>query len=284
MPSEKAVLHYENSLLFVKRIAYMLLFIIAGAWGVFGHDLFLKLDTYFLPPKTRATVRLLNGTFQMSDGIVRRERLRDARIVLPGGTVERPFPEQWRDEAKMTLLDIETKGEGTYVIGVSTLPREIELRAREFNEYLAHDGLPDMLAERRRRGELNKDVRERYSKHVRAIFQVGDRRTDDYKTALGYPVEIIPISNPYELRPGQTLEVIFLKDGKPVANQFMLAGYELNGKLSQTISTRTDRDGIARFRLTSRGKWYVKTIHMTRASEPNLDYESKWATLTFELR
>ncbi|MBT1654914.1 hypothetical protein KK470_29680, partial [Klebsiella pneumoniae] len=69
----------------------------------------------------------------MSDGIVRRERLRDARIVLPGGTVERPFPEQWRDEAKITLLDIETKGEGTYVIGVSTLPREIELRAREFN-------------------------------------------------------------------------------------------------------------------------------------------------------
>lgn len=255
-----------------------------GMCGVFAHDLFLKLDTYFLKPGTRATVKLLNGTFQTSDGIVRRERLRDARVVLPGGDVVRPSAEQWRDEAQTTMLDIETKGAGTYVVGVSTAPREIELRAKDFNEYLAHDGLPDTLAERRRRGELNKDVRERYSKHVRAILQVGDERTDDYKTLLGYPVEIVPVSNPYALRPGQVLEVLFLKGGKPVADQFMLAGYELNGRLSREISARTDRNGVARFRLRSRGKWYVKTIHMTRVSEPHLDYESKWATLTFELR
>ena len=33
----------------------------------------------------------------------------------------------------------------------------------------------------------------------------------------------------------------------------------------------------------SSGRWYVKFIHMVRASEPGLDYESKWATLTFEI-
>lgn len=31
------------------------------------------------------------------------------------------------------------------------------------------------------------------------------------------------------------------------------------------------------------GKWYVKFIHMDRATEPGLDYESKWATLTFAI-
>jgi hypothetical protein len=32
------------------------------------------------------------------------------------------------------------------------------------------------------------------------------------------------------------------------------------------------------------GKWFIKFIHMTPLSEPNLKYESKWASLTFEIR
>jgi hypothetical protein len=36
--------------------------------------------------------------------------------------------------------------------------------------------------------------------------------------------------------------------------------------------------------LDAAGTWYVKFVHMVRASEPGLDYESKWATLTFETR
>lgn len=35
-------------------------------------------------------------------------------------------------------------------------------------------------------------ARERYSKHVKVIVQVGDRRTNAYETALGYPAELIP--------------------------------------------------------------------------------------------
>lgn len=89
-------------------------------------------------------------------------------------------------------MQIQTGESGTYVVGVSTKPKEIDLKAAEFNDYLGHDGIPDTLAARRKMNELNKDVRERYSKHVRTIFQVGDQRSDDYKRPLNYPVEIIP--------------------------------------------------------------------------------------------
>jgi hypothetical protein len=41
---------------------------------------------------------------------------------------------------------------------------------------------------------------------------------------------------------------------------------------------------MARIRLNSAGKWFIKFIHMTPLSEPNLNYESKWASLTFEIR
>lgn len=44
---------------------------------------------------------------------------------------------------------------------------------------------------------------ERYSKYVKAVFQVSEARTDSFKTALGYPVEITPQQNPYALKGGR---------------------------------------------------------------------------------
>lgn len=255
------------------------------ALSVSAHDLFLKFDTYFLRPNSQATVRLMNGSFRASEGAVARDRMRDVSLVMHDGSISHPEATMWRDEGETALLDLHTGEAGTYGVSVSTKPREIELKAKDFNEYLAHDGLPDVLAARRRNGEMNKEVRERYSKYVRAVFQVGDARTDGYRKPLGYPVEIIPQQNPYDLRAGQTLDVLCTLEGQPLVNQFVLAGYESKtGRMSREASARTDTRGIARFRLSGAGKWYVKMIHMTPTTNGDVNYESKWATLTFEIR
>lgn len=250
-----------------------------------AHDLFLKLDSYFLQPNSRASVRLLNGTFQSSDGTVRRDRMQDVSVVAPAGRSS-PLPDlnAWHDEEKMTVLQFPTGAPGTYVVGISTRPREIDLKAAEFNDYLAHDGIPDILTARRKNGELKKDVRERYSKHVRAIFQVGDARSDEFKTPLKYPVEIIPQQNPYALKVGQTIAALCTLEGRPIGNQFVMAGWEASDGKLHTLDTRTDAKGIARFKLEGPGKWYIKMIHMTRLADPTINYESKWATLTFAIR
>lgn len=252
--------------------------------SVSAHDLFLKLDSYFLPSNAKAKVQMLNGTFQSSDGIVRRDRMRDISLIAPDSRITAADSIIWRYLEKTTLIEIQTGTSGTYVVGISTKPREIDLKASDFNNYLAHDGLPDVLAQRKRDGELGKDVRERYSKHVRAIFQVGSTRTEEYRTSLHYPVEIIPLGNPYSLKAGQTLTVLCTLDGKPLVNQFVIAGWEsAHGKLD-SLDTRTDAKGIAHFKLMAAGKWYVKMIHMTASNEPGINYESKWATSTFQIR
>lgn len=104
------------------------------------------------------------------------------------------------------------------------------------------------------------------------------------KTVFGYPVEIIPQQNPYRLKPGDTLEVLCLKDGQAIANQFVMAGRETNNQHFKAPDMRTDQNGIARVRLTGAGKWYVKFIHMSKLNEPGFDYESKWASLTFAIQ
>lgn len=260
-------------------VALLLIMVAAQA-----HDLFLKLDSYFLQPNSKAVVRVLNGTFQTSEGAVARERLADLSLHGPGLMATSADSVVWRTEEKKSVMELQTGSPGTYLVGISTKPREIALKAADFNEYLKEDGLPDILAARTKNNELGKDAKERYSKHVRAVFQVGDKLSDDYKRPLNYPVEIIPQQNPYSLKVGQTISVLCLLDGKPLPNQFVIAGWEyIDGKLN-SINARTDAKGIARFKLSSAGKWFVKMIHMKPVSEAGLNYESKWATLTFEIR
>ena len=141
-----------------------------------------------------------------------------------------------------------------------------------------------MLDARTRNGELGRAVRERYQKHVKAILQVGDLRTNSFEFVLGYPAEIVPLTNPYWVTVGDTLAVRCLVDGKPVAQQLVIAGGERDTTPIPEIRVRTEASGVARFVIGTAGTWYVKFIHMVPVQGDSVNYESKWATLTFQVR
>ena len=209
----------------MRRALFLTGLLLAVATLALAHDLFLKLDTYFLDPHTRVQIPVLNGTFTKSENFVVRDRLSDVSVVSPRGRAKLVPATAWGPGPDSTsLLSIELGDAGTYVAGASTRPREISLSAEDFNAYLAEDGLPDVLAARRADNELGKGARERYSKHVKAVFQVGEARSDAFSTVLGYPAEIVPLGNPYALSVGATLRVRCLVDGRAVANQTVLWG------------------------------------------------------------
>lgn len=251
--------------------------------SIFAHDLFLKADSFFLEPNSKFTVEIMNGTFQASEGAVSYSRLNDVSVVSNGKRIH-PQEAHFSKNETTAFMNLTTGASGTYVVGLSTESREIALKAADFNEYLKEDGLPDTLEERRKTGELEKDAKERYAKHVKTILQVGKKQTDDYKTVLGYPVELVPQQNPYKLKKGDTIEILCLKDGKPVVGQVVLAGREENEKVIVAPELRSDKNGIIKLRMDGAGKWFVKFINMTKLDDPNLNYESKWTTLTFEMK
>ena len=258
--------------------------LLIGATGLAAHDLFLKPFSFFVEPGADARVRVLNGTFTKSENAVARNRLRDLSVATPNG-VEHPDTAAWSDAGDTSVLVFRTGVAGTYVIGASTLPRGIKLDGKQFNEYLASDGVPDVLEARRRAGELNKPSHERYSKHVKTLLQVGAARSGRLDTVLGYPAELIPLGNPYSLKPGDTLRVRALVDGRSVAKQLVVAGGRtISGARLATQNIRSDSAGIARVALSARGYWYVKFIHMVPVQNDSVNYESKWATLTFQVR
>jgi uncharacterized protein DUF4198 len=256
--------------------------LVMSATLLLAHDLFLKLDSYFVPPRTAVRIAVLNGTFTTSEGAVAPDRLRDLSVV---GAGRRALSRNaWKPQGDTTWLTLTTGAAGTYVVGASLLPRQIALTADQFNAYLEEDGIPDVLNARRLDGELAKDARERYQKHVKAILQVGDARTDAFGVVLGYPAEIVPLANPYATRIGDTLAVRALVDGRAVANQLVIAGGEHDGRAIEEVRARSDSAGVARFALSGAGKWYIKFIHMVPVSGDSVTYESKWATLTFQVR
>jgi hypothetical protein len=258
--------------------------LVAGASALAAHDLFIKLDTFFLRPGAAIRAPVLNGTFSVSENSVARPRIADVSLVTPAGRTKLDTTAV-DDSRDTTFLALRTAGPGTYVVGLSTRPNGIALSGEEFTGYLKEEALTAVIAERRQAGIAGDSARERYSKHVKAVFQVGDARTDGFTAVLGYPAEIVPLSNPYALKRGTTLRVRCLVDGKPVAGLPVLAGGRRpDGSRLRRIEVSTDADGSASVPIGAAGHWYVKFIHMARIDQPDFDYESKWATLTFEVR
>ena len=251
-----------------------------GAAVLGAHDLFIKMDSYFLAPNTPVTVTIINGTFMQSENAIKPDRVQDVSIVLDGHRTKIGM-EGWVAETDTTYLNIRTGDAGTYVLGVSSIPRTLGLDGADFNQYLAGDGIPDMLIERARERELDAEAWEEYSKHIKAVFQVGDRRTGGLDVILGYPAELVPLVNPYELSVGDEMAVRALVDSEPVAGQLVLVGGD--GDMA-TAEGRTDAEGVFRFTLDGAGRWYAKFINMRKTDREGLTHESKWATLSFEIR
>ena len=252
---------------------------------VFAHDMFLRLADYFVAPNTNISVRLFNGTFVLSENAIAPDRLADVAVVSPVGRARLDVA-QWNASGDTSVFPVTTGAAGTYVLGVSTKPRVLEMAGKDFNAYLRSDGIPDELAARRAQRRLDDRAKERYQKHVKAIVQVGTTPSAAFATVLGYPAELVPIENPYTLRVGATLSVKVLVDGSPVANQFVQYGglTPAGGRVAQR-NIRSDAAGLVRIPLDRTGVYYIKFISMVRvANDPEADHASKWGSLTFGVK
>ncbi len=296
-------LHLEEIAIKFKRQFYRSFYLLLAIILLCSHDLYIKMETYFLQPNQEVTLSLYNGTFEKSENTITRDRMLDASIVAQGERIAIDSA-QWKDQdSTITQLTFNTSKAGTYVAGVSTKARNIELPAKEFNDYLKHDGVLDMLEYRTTNNLLEQNAVESYEKHIKAIYQVGELKTNDWKTVLGYPIEFVPQTNPYEKYSGEKLEVQLLLEGKPLSNQLVYADYinsihahihddheheheheEDNHTHTSGQKLRTNEQGMVMVNLPEDGVYYLRTIHMINITDSDeLTHQSKWATLTFEV-
>jgi uncharacterized GH25 family protein len=269
----------------IRRLLHLLPNVLAcllAAVPASAHDLFFRASTYHLLPRSPVVIDVLNGTFSASENGITRDRLADVSLVTPQGRMAVPHQE-WSEQDPKSTVRVSTGEPGTYVLGAAIKPRLLSLPGKEFNAYLEEEGIRDVLARRKEQRRLQEPSRERYSKYLKALLQVGDARTDDPATPLGYAAEIVPQQNPYRLKPGDRLTVQCLVDGRPWAGKVIFAGGRRAGGDRRLPAQRlvTDAEGRATVHVTAAGAWYVKFVAMTEVADAEANYESKWSTLSF---
>lgn len=276
------------------------------AGSALAHTLFVKPDPFVTAPQEQIEVNVINGTFIKSENRIKKSMASSAAIFGPGGEELEFADEDWISVDKMSVLRARFPEPGNYIIAVSNYPQKITIEPDNFNFYLRYEGLIEQHAEREALGEAGIEVVEKYRKYAKALVQVGDEQSDNFAAELGHEVEIVPITNPYALSVGDVFRAKVLRDGKPLANMRVFATHEGylpqddEGIYDEAVKVISDADGLIEFEIMKPGKWYVRFIDLRResdseywysgllssigADEERIVYESKWATLSFEIR
>lgn len=180
--------------------------------------------------------------------------------------------------------------EAPLVVVYDSNTASVTLPAERFEKYLREEGLETIVEQRRTRGESSKEGREIYSRCAKALIvtQMADgglRMAEG--SAIRHPPSAISADRPVGLRLELVAETIgdrttvqLFFDKKPLANALAVAMSKGDARNPQRV--RTDKDGRATFD-TAGGIWLIKAVHMIRAPRSaRADWESLWASLTFQ--
>jgi uncharacterized GH25 family protein len=248
--------------------------------SLYSHDFWLVPQKFRVSPGETFILSANTGMdFPKSLSAVTPDRF--DQLILAGESVRENLKD-FKTEGNSLTTKITREKSGTYVVAASLKPNEIRLTAKEFNEYLQMDGLPDIYQLRKREGILDKDAVEFYSKYPKTIIQVGDRLDETPTKPLGLALEIVPQVNPYRLKQNDNLEVVVFFRGKPLPGAQIAWSYPGRGE-EFAGSIKTDIQGKAAVPLVKAGPYVIRLTHMEWVKLPTHEWESFWTSLTFEV-
>ena len=244
-----------------------------------AHDLWIEPAAFVTAPGKVLPLRLRVGQDLLGDPVPRDPSAIDQFVMLDGDARRPIAGVDGADPAGIVRID----AEGLMVIGYRSRPAPIVIAASKFNQYLAEEGLDAVAAERARRGQASADGRERFSRSAKSLVLSGPARSADDDRPLGFRLELIADGNPYLLRANDEISCRLLYEGRPLAGALVAAVSRRHPDAKRTA--RSDASGRVRFTLPHDGTWLIKTVHMVPATPGSgADWESIWASLTFEVR
>lgn len=261
-----------------ERLSRAGLLLLLTAPALRAHDFWIEPSTFTPQPGERVTVRLRVGEHFQGDPVPRRPE-RIERFAVVGESDERRIEGvAGTDPAGFAAFD----APGLHHLLYDSSRASVELAGPEFEKYLAEEGLERISGLRAERGQTPARAREVYSRCAKSLVAVGGKGAGGHDRILGLPLELVPEGSPYALTGGGSLPVQLLYEGKPLAGALVVA--LRRDRPARKISARTDTGGRVMLSLDFPGVWLVKAVHMVPApKETGADWESFWASLTFEV-
>ena len=267
----------------LNRLSSLLLLTLLCHKAAAAHDFWVQPREYWLAPGvvTPITLQVGHGPYRQRSPIPLYRITRFSAVSPRGVSLElsdRLHPGDALDDGSLVLTD-----PGTYVVVLETDNRaQSHLPASRFNDYLQVEGLTPALEERRRLHQTDADGSEIYSRHAKALIQVGAHADNVISTRpLGLPLEIVPEVNPYADPKPAVLPVHVLYQGRPLPGA-LIKLTELEHDEAPFETHRTDSAGHATFALPREGTWLLNVIWtkpLPKTAET--DFETVFSSLSF---
>ena len=249
--------------------------VVLGCTRVAAHDFWIEPSTFRAAEGSPLSLALRVGEHFKGDPVPRQAAMVERFVIAgPDGTRD-VTGREGSDPAGVTSL----AAPGAYVIGYRSHPKSVELDAAKFEQYLREEGLERIIDQRKQSGRANTPGIEIFSRCAKAIvanpgsggvIPLNDR-------ALGLRLELVA----ERLTPGKPATFRLLYEGLPLEGALVVA-IPKDAPL-QKLTARSNKAGRVNFTLPG-GVWLVKAVHMVPAArETAAEWESLWASTTFEL-
>lgn len=251
--------------------------------NAFAHEYWFEPETFFPATGQKTVVHLYAGDGLVKDREERPFQLAKTTMFQLFSASAQPLNLKTSlvDEA-LPIYNFSADRAGNYLLAMERNWSYIKLEPQKFEDYLREDGMEYIIAERERLGERAKEGRERYSRFIKSLLQVGDKRDETYKNRVGLKLELTPLENPYAKKVGDKLTFQVLFDGKPLAGKTAFA----DNRNGATQKMTTDREGKITMNIDRSGLWLVRLVFMQRCMTDcnEADWESFWGAYSFGMK
>lgn len=245
-----------------------------------AHEFWLQPDRYQVEPGASVSLSLFVGQNFTGDLV---------GIGAPDLTAARHYTARRKVDLSPALpsslaaaLPLRLAEPGTHLVAIDVQPSLITLPGAKFTEYLQLEGLDAVIAARAAAGTGASPGRERFRRNIKTLVNAGSTRDATFARRTGQRLEIVPLTNPFELSVGGAMAMQVFFDDTPLRGALVKLWNRGASSGLLTIERRTDAQGRIEATLPVGGEWMASVVHMIPATgEPELDWDSYWGNLTF---
>jgi uncharacterized GH25 family protein len=260
------------------RSLLALAIVLTGSASLGAHDFWIEPTGFKADVGRVLGVKLRVGEEFHGDPVPRNEAMIGDFVVVDASGRRQVVGRDGSDPAGV----LRVVSPGLMVIGYRSRPSPVTLPADKFTQYLKEEGLESVIAARARAQASQREGREIFSRAAKSLVRSGAMTDGATDRALGFPIELVAERNPYQMKTGDRLPVRLSFRNAPLEGTLVVA-YNQRSPYHK-LRARSDRDGRASFAIEEPGPWMVKAVHMVPApAGSNADWESFWASLTFEM-
>ncbi len=263
------------------RVSLLLGWFLVFGWTVYAnaHEFWIEPSSFRPEKDSLIKVNLYVGEPFQGEVVLRNERLITDFSVNNLKEKQRVLGVEGQAPAGFSRF----KSPGVHIFSYVSQRSLNQLNAERFEEYLKEDGLEGISVLRVQKGESHLPGREFFSRCAKSIVEVpGKKKRQGYNRRLGLTLELVPEKDPFSLKAGDPFPVKIFYKNHPRENILIRCVNQQNPDHIQLA--RSDKNGRAVFQLNHPGVWLVAGVHMVRLkNEPDADWESFWASLTFEV-